>query len=81
MVFLNLPDSIGDKIKFVVRHSRVERQPYPSRFVRKIAKIDLLRDLVRLIMAHIEQKVAVSSGTSAPATNLNSEFIVQQFYG
>ena len=79
MIFLNLPYGICDIIEFLVGHGWMERKPYPAWLVRKITKIDLLCNLIRLIVTHIQQKVTVCSGAGTSASYLNTKFVIQQF--
>ena len=58
VVVLHLFYGVHYKTEFIIGHRWMERQPDPAGLVRKIAEINLLRDFIRLIVAHIEQKVA-----------------------
>jgi hypothetical protein len=67
--------SINNKIKFIICHSRVEGKPDPAWFLRKITMCDQISDGFGFLMAYIQQKMTVSSGTRASATKLYAKAI------
>jgi len=73
----DLMNRISDKGKFIIREGRMEGEPYPSGFLRKITMIDLIRDFSGPVMADMEQIMSIGACADASSPDLDPEPVAQ----